>query len=72
MLDGSGENADNVGSALVQGFDFAAFDVESGYLKMFVAEEQRERQTDVTHADNSNAGLARFNPGFQIAERNCG
>ena len=51
-------NADDVGAAPVEGVDFAGIDVESGYAKACIAEQQSQRQANVAHADNPDAGLA--------------
>ena len=35
--------------------------VEAGHLEALAAEQQRQRQADITHADDSDAGFAGFN-----------
>ena len=56
----------NVRLAAIEGVDFAGIDVEAGNREALLAEEKGQRQADITHADNADAGLARldFTKGF--------
>ena len=60
LLDRFGQDADDVGAAAVERGDFGWLDVEAGDAEAFVAEEQGQRQADVAHADDADAGFAGF------------
>ena len=60
LLDRFGQDADNVGPAGVELGHFVGVDVEAGDLKAFCAEEQSQRQPNIPHADDANAGIAVF------------
>ena len=60
LLDGFRRDADDVGAAAVELCHFGGLDVEAGDAEAFVAEEEGERETDVAHADDADAGFAGF------------
>jgi len=51
-------DAVDVRSALGEGFDFTAIDVEAGDGKLLVAEQQGQRKSHVAEADDADACLA--------------
>jgi len=66
LLDGLWKYADDVGAAAVELCYFGGFDVEAGDAEAFVAEEEGEREADVAHADDADAGFAGFHFAFQF------
>jgi len=60
LLDGFGRDADDVGAAGVELGDLGGLDVEAGDAEALFAEEQGEREADVAHADDADAGFAGF------------
>src|SRR6476659_3051666 len=69
LLNLTGQNADDVGTALHQGADFALVDVETGHAKLLLGVKQGERQTYVAQANNGNPRLTLFNLVFQLSNR---
>jgi hypothetical protein len=72
VLDGFGQDADDVGAAGVESGDFGGLDVEAGDAEALVTEEKREGQADVAHADDADAGFAGFEfvlEGFDLRRR---
>ncbi len=67
-----GGNADDVGAAGVERLDLAGIDVKAGDAEALLAEEQGERQADVSHADDADAGLAGGNAGFEFGGKRDG
>lgn len=70
LLNGLGEDTDDVGAAAVQGFDLAVFDVEAGDAKALIAEKEGEGKTNISHSDDTDAGLASFDLLLQVGQRN--
>ena len=68
FLDGRRENANDVGAAGVEGGDLVGGDIEAGDAETLAAEEQRQRQADIAHADDSDAGLAGFHLALQLSQ----
>jgi hypothetical protein len=58
FLNGVGENANDVGTAGVEGFHLVRRNVEAGYPEALATEEQRQRQPNVSHPDDPDAGFA--------------
>ncbi len=72
FLDHFGQNAHDVGAALVESPHLVVSDIEAGDLKALTAEEQCQRQTDVAHADYANARLPSRKLLFERFQRICG
>jgi len=75
LLDGFGGDADDVGAAGVELGDLGGLHVEAGDAETLFAEEQGEREADVAHADDADAGFAGFHfvlQGFEREGGGCG
>src|SRR5208283_3497195 len=64
-----GRDADNVGAAVIERVDFALIDIETGHWKFLFAKEQRQRQSNITEANDADFRLARLNARFQIRKK---
>src|SRR5579862_1388517 len=62
-------DAVDVGSALVEGVDFFPVNIEAGDRELLVTEEQGEGQADISHANNTDLGLALLNFEFELVRR---
>ena len=69
LLDCRGRNADDVRTAVVECVYLILRDVKAGDLEALVAEKQGQGQSYIPHADNADAGLARFHLADQFRER---
>ena len=72
FLDGRRKDTNDVGAAAVERVNLALLDIEASNLEGFAAEKERERQADVPHTDDTDAGLARFDFLLQVGEGNVG
>ncbi len=69
LLNGFWKDTDDIGPAGVESADLILRDVEAGDAKALVAEEQREGQANIAHADDSDAGLTSFQLMLQFSKR---
>ncbi len=69
LLNLGGKNAHDVGAAGVEFGHLVRRDVEARYLEAFAAEQQRQRQSDIPHPDDSDAGFAGFDFLLEVGKR---
>ena len=67
-LDVLRKNADDVGVAGIELADLVECDVEAGDAEFFFAEQQCQRQADVSHAHDADAGLPGCDPLLEVCE----
>ena len=60
-----------LGAAGVELCDLIQRNVEACHLESFAAEEQRQRQTDIAHSDDADAGLTVFYFLFELRQTIC-
>ena len=56
-----GGDAEDVGTTLGEGIDFAGVDVEASHRELLIAVQQSQRKADVSQADDADAGLMLLN-----------
>ena len=68
LLNGGGRDADDVGAAAVERGDFVLGDVKAADAESLGAEKEGEGQTDIAHADDSDAGFAGFHVALELSQ----
>ena len=71
LLNLGGQDAHNIGAAGVEFGDLVGGNVEAGHLEAFAAEQQRQRQPDIAHPNNPDAGFTGFDLLLQAAQGSC-
>ena len=68
LPDGGGKDADDIGAAGVEGPYLVQGNIEARHPEALAAEQQRQRQADISHPHDPDAGLAGFDFVLEIGQ----